>query len=91
MRTPSTHRDSALARYDREGARGEFARRGLSTNRCADTPLGTSPINAFVTPIRSRAYALKNRERTKRMLMFTQLHANRQDDERVYTKHIREQ
>jgi len=67
----------------------QFARRGLS--RSADTPLSTSPMDAFVTPIRDairpRAYALKNRERTNRMLM--QLHANRQDDDRAYSTHIR--
>jgi hypothetical protein len=33
---------------------------------------------------------VKNRERTNRMLMLMQLHANRQDDERVYVKHIRQ-
>ena len=72
----------------------QFARRGLSTNRSADTPLSTSPMDAFVNPIRDaigpRAYALKNRERTNRMLMLMQLHANRQDDERSYAKHIRQ-
>jgi hypothetical protein len=72
----------------------QFARRGLSTNRSADTPLSTSPMDAFVTPIRDairpRAYALKNRERTNRMLMLMQLHANRQDDDRAYAKHIRQ-
>jgi len=72
----------------------QFARRGLSTSRSLDTPLSTSPMDAFVTPIRDairpRAYALKNRERTNRMLMLMQLHANRQDDERAYAKHIRQ-
>ena len=72
----------------------QFARRGLSTNRPADTPLSTSPMDAFVTPIRDairpRAYALKNRERTNRMLMLMQLHANRQDDDRAYATHIRQ-
>jgi hypothetical protein len=51
-------------------------------------------MDAFVNPIRDairpRAYALKNRERTNRMLMLMQLHANRQDDERTYAKHIRQ-
>jgi Transposase, Mutator family len=72
----------------------QFARRGLSTSRSTGTPLSTSPMDAFVTPIRDairpRAYALKNRERTNRMLMLMQLHANRQDDERVYATHIRQ-
>jgi hypothetical protein len=72
----------------------QFARRGLSTKRSTDTPLSTSPMDAFVTPIRDairpRAYALKNRERTNRMLMLMQLRANRQDDERTYAKHIRQ-
>jgi len=72
----------------------QFARRGLSTSRSLDTPLSTSPMDAFVTPIRDairpRAYALKNRERTNRMLMLMQLHANRQDAERAYAKHIRQ-
>ncbi|MEA2189068.1 MAG: transposase domain [Solirubrobacteraceae bacterium] len=71
----------------------QFARRGLSSARSAAIPLSTSPMDAFVTPIRDairpRAYALKNRERTNRMLMLMQLHANRQDDERTYAKHIR--
>jgi len=72
----------------------QFARRGLSTNRRADTPLSTSPMDAFTNSVRDairpRAYALKNRERTNRMLMLMQLHANRQDDERAYVKHIRQ-
>jgi hypothetical protein len=73
---------------------GQFARRGLLTNRPAGMPLSTSPMDAFTNPvkdaIRPRAYALKNRERTNRMLMLMQLHANRQDDERAYAKHIRQ-
>ena len=72
----------------------QFARRGLSTHRPAGTPLTTSPMDAFVNPVRDairpRAYALKNRERTNRMLMLMQLHANRQDDELAYAKHIRQ-
>jgi hypothetical protein len=72
----------------------QFARRGLSTNRPAGTPLSTSPMDAFTNPVRDairpRAYALKNRKRTNRMLMLMQLHANRQDDERAYAKHIRQ-
>ena len=51
-------------------------------------------MDAFVNPVRDairpRAYALKNRERTNRMLMLMQLHANRQDDEHAYAKHIRQ-
>ena len=47
-------------------------------------PLTTSPMDGFINPIRAsirpRAYGLKNRERTNRMLMLMQLHANRQDD-----------
>jgi hypothetical protein len=57
---------------------GQFARRGLSTNRPAGMPLSTSPMDAFTNPVkdasRPRAYALKNRERTNRMLMLMQLH-----------------
>lgn len=34
--------------------------------------------------------ALKNRDRTHRMLMLMQLHANGQDNERSYAKHIRQ-
>lgn len=72
----------------------QFARRGLSSNRPTGMPLSTSPMDAFVNPVRDairpRAYALKNRERTNRMLMLMQLHANRQDDERAYARHIRQ-
>ncbi len=72
----------------------QFARRGLSTARRADMPLSTSPMDAFTNPvraaIRTRAYALRNSERTNRMLMLMQLHANRQDNERSYAKHIRQ-
>ena len=57
-------------------------------------PLSTSPLDAFTNPIRAaigrRAYGLKNRERTNRLLMLMQLHANRQDDERAYVRHIRD-
>lgn len=71
----------------------QFRRRGFSTNRPANTPLSTSPMDTFINPvresIRSRAYGLKNRERTNRMLMLMQLHANCQDNERTYVKHIR--
>ena len=51
----------------------QFGRRGLRWQRPADMPLSTSPLDAFINPIRAsikpRAYGLKNRERTNRMLM----------------------
>jgi hypothetical protein len=57
-------------------------------------PLSTSPMDALIHPIRDRlrgrAYALKNRERTNRMLLLMQLHANRHDNERTYAKNIRQ-
>jgi hypothetical protein len=72
----------------------QFARRGPRSTRAADMPLSTSPMDAFIHPVRDsirpRAYGLKNRERTNRMLMLMQLHANRQDNERTYVKHIRD-
>jgi len=72
----------------------QFQRRGPRWKRPADTPLTTSPLDAFINPVRAsiqpRAYGLKNRERTNRLLMLMQLHANRQDDERAYVRHIRE-
>ena len=72
----------------------QFARRGPRSTRPTNTPLSTSPLDAFINPTRAsiqpRAYGLKNRERTNRMLMLMQLHANRQDDVRAYAKHIRE-
>jgi len=37
-----------------------------------------------------RAYGLKNRERTNRLLMLMQLHANHQDDVNACTRHIRQ-
>ena len=62
----------------------QFNRRGLRWKRPADMPLSTSPLDAFINPIRAsikpRADGLKNRERTNRMLMLMQLHANRHDD-----------
>ena len=71
----------------------QFNRRGLRWKRPADMPLSTSPLDAFINPIRAsikpRADGLKNRERTNRMLMLMQLHANRHDDERAYVRHIR--
>lgn len=71
----------------------QFKRRGPRATRPADMPLSTSPLDAFTNPIRAaispRAYGLKNRERTNRMLMLMQLHANRQDDVNAYVRHIR--
>lgn len=72
----------------------QFARRGLRSQRPADTPLSTSPMDGLIEPIRAaihpRRYGLKNRERTNRLLLLMQLHANRQDDVLAYTKSIRE-
>jgi hypothetical protein len=71
----------------------QFSRRGLRWQRPAGTPLSTSPLDAFINPIRvsiqPRAYGLKNRERTNRMLMLMQLHANGHDDVHAYTQLIR--
>ena len=72
----------------------QFQRRGPRWKRPADIPLTTSPLDASINPVRAsiqpRAYGLKNRERTNRLLMLMQLHANRQDDERAYVRQIRE-
>jgi len=72
----------------------QFRRRGPRWQRPADTPLTTSPLDGFINPIRAsikpRAYGLKNRERTNRMLTLMQLHANRQDDQNAYVRHIRD-
>ena len=72
----------------------QFGRRAPRWTRPADIPLTTSPLDGFINPIRAsikpRAYGLKNRERTNRMLMLTQLHANRQDDQNADVRHIRE-
>ncbi len=71
----------------------QFKRRGPRASRPADTPLSTSPLDGFTNPIRAaigpRAYGLKNRQRTNRMLMLMQLHANRHDDVNAYLRHIR--
>lgn len=71
----------------------QFARRGPRSTRPPDRPLSTSPLDAFINPIRAsiqpRAYGLKNRQRTNRMLMLMQLHANGQDDVHAYTHRIR--
>ena len=56
-------------------------------------PLPTSPIDGLIGPTRdslhARRYGLKNRERTNRLLMLMQLHANRQDYARAYATDIR--
>jgi hypothetical protein len=71
----------------------QFHRRGLRSQRPADMPLSTSPMDGLIGPIRDalhpRRYGLKNRERTNRLLLLMQLHANRQDDVLAYTKNIR--
>jgi hypothetical protein len=71
----------------------QFARRGRRCTRPSDRPLSTSPLDAFTNSIRAsiqpRAYGLKNRQRTNRMLMLMQLHANGQDDVHAYTQRIR--
>jgi hypothetical protein len=71
----------------------QFRRRGLRSQRPADMPLTTSPMDGLTTPIRDalhpRRYGLKNRERTNRLLMLAQLHANRQADHIAYAKTIR--
>lgn len=72
----------------------QFKRRGKRSTRPTTRPLSTSPLDAFSNPIRAaiqpRAYGLKNRERTNRLLMLMQLHANRADDVDTYTHLIRE-
>jgi hypothetical protein len=72
----------------------QFKRRGPRASRPPDMPLSTSPLDGFTNPIRAaigpRAYGLKNRERTNRMLMLMQLHANRQDDVKAYVRQIRD-
>lgn len=72
----------------------QLDRRGRRSARPPEMPLTTSPMDGLIHPIRAsiqpRAYGLKNRERTNRMLMLMQLHANRQDDVRAYVRHIRE-
>jgi hypothetical protein len=71
----------------------QFDRRGPRWKRPANIPLTTSPLDAFINPIRAsiqpRAYGLKNRERTNRLLMLMQLHANGHDDVHAYTHLIR--
>ena len=71
----------------------QFGRRGQRSTRPVEMPLTTSPLDGFINPIRAaigpRAYGLKNRERTNRLLMLMQLHANRQDDDSDYVGLIR--
>ena len=71
----------------------QFRRRGLRSLRPVDMPLSTSPMDGLIGPIRDalhpRRYGLKNRERTNRLLLLMQLHANRQDDVLAYAKSIR--
>ncbi|MDA8401064.1 MAG: hypothetical protein M0008_13675 [Actinomycetota bacterium] len=70
----------------------QFHQRGSRSDRGADMPLSTSPLDGFINLISAavgpRAYASRNRERTNRMLMLTQLHANRQDNENAYVRHL---
>jgi len=47
-------------------------------------------INSIRAAVGPRAYGLKNRERTNRMLILMYLHANRQDDDNEYVRLIRE-
>lgn len=72
----------------------QFGRRGQRSARPVEMPLSTSPLDGFINPIRAaigpRAYGLKNRERTNRLLMLMQLHANHQDDDSNYVRLIRE-
>ena len=71
----------------------QFRRRGLRGSRPADMPLTTSPMDGLIAPLRDalhpRRYGLKNRERTNRLLLLMQLHANRQDDVLDYASDIR--
>jgi hypothetical protein len=71
----------------------QFRRRGLRSQRPPDTPLSTSPMDGLIEPVRAalhpRRYGLKNRERTNRLLLPMQLHANRQDDPLAYASDIR--
>ena len=71
----------------------QFQRRGLRNLRPADMPLSTSPMDGLIEPIRAalhpRRYGLKNRERTNRLLLLMQLHANRHDDVLAYAREIR--
>lgn len=57
-------------------------------------PLTTGGLEQRLRPIRDvihpRRHALKNRERTNRLLMLMQLHANADDRELAYRKAIRD-
>ena len=72
----------------------QFARRGFRSVRAANMPLTTGGLEQRLRPIRDaihpRRYALKNRERTNRLLMLMQLHANGDDSEIAYRKVIRD-
>lgn len=70
----------------------QFQRRGRAASRPVDQPLTTGGLEHKTRPIRDaihpRRHALKNRERTNRMLMLMQLHANGDDSEAAYRKAI---
>ncbi len=72
----------------------QFARRALRPRR-PDMPLSTAALEQIIRPLVAalypRRYALKNRERLNRLLMLLQLHANGNDDVRIYAKAIRAQ
>jgi hypothetical protein len=59
-----------------------------------DLPASTGALEAHLhwlrAKIKSRSFALRNRERTNRMLSLIQLHLNGQDDERRYSRLIRQ-
>ena len=71
----------------------QFHRRPQRSSHLADKPLSTSPLDAFINPIRAstqpRAYGLKNHARTNRPLMLMLMHANRHHDAHAYTDPIR--
>jgi hypothetical protein len=72
---------------------GQFRRRGLRSQRPAEMPLSTSPMDGLIEPIRAalhpRRYGIRNRERTNRALLLMHLHANRQGDALAYARSIR--
>lgn len=72
----------------------QFARRGFPGTRAKNMPLTTGGLEQRLRPIRDalhpRRYTLKNRERTNRLLMLMQLHANSDDSEPTYRKTIRQ-
>jgi hypothetical protein len=72
----------------------QFGRRGFAATRPKNMPLTTGGLEQRLRPIRDaihpRRYALKNRERTNRLLMLMQLHANNDDSEPAYRKSILE-